>query len=278
MAEMGFPEYMCGLWSRSKLVPPQLFGAPELAGTRYGKSQASIRAISFLVSHDPRLRRDWQMGFLPEGVFAFADKIVNLANVRAGADGAPDWTTVEARDIEPEDHLTAKYEHRYQPLGGHFHPFFERFFGTICCNDPGLVAHLGQRIARDLLTPRVADKKAVFLLGDCNNGKTTLLHAVRTVAGATSVTVANPTLLTEKQQGSGPTPEVTAARDARIVIIEEPAADGSNACIQADRFKALVGRRVRAPVPRLPRERRRQGDARLDVHRRQLDAQLLDGG
>lgn len=115
--------------------------------------------------------------------------------------GAVDLRTGDLRKTKPSDLLTKQVPTRYDPQAKC--PTFEKFLDTIMAGDQELIRYL-QRIIGYSLTGDVSGKALFFFHGTGDNGKTTLLEAIRHVLGDYAGQIPIETLMMKRFDGGIP--------------------------------------------------------------------------
>lgn len=170
-----FLDALVGVTAGAKLADANL--AKRLLAFR---SDSRMRSLLEVTSHLPEVSR------VPEMLDA-QPGIVNFEN------GTLDVATQRLRPHNPNDFITRKIAHRYDPDAPA--PRFERFIDEITGRNHDLALYLRKALGQALLGSPLRAQKAFFLVGDGANGKSVLIESVKHALGPYATTIPGQALL-----------------------------------------------------------------------------------
>ncbi len=171
---------------------------------KQSQSASRIRGMIFLARTEPGI---------PIGVDEL-DRDPNLFNC---LNGTLDLRTGQLRDSRREDLLTKLARVNYNPKATC--PIFEEFLARIMGNNEELIAYV-QRCFGYALTGAVSEKAVFILHGSGDNGKTTLLEAIRHVLGDYAGQIPIESLMTRRSDGGVPN-DIAGLNGRRFVTSSE---------------------------------------------------------
>jgi putative DNA primase/helicase len=131
--------------------------------------------------------------------------------------GIIELRTCTFREAKQTDYITKYAGVTYDPNARCEN--WEKFMDKYTCGDKELAAY-HQRRWGYILTGSAAEEVLFIMCGGGANGKTTDRETLRTLLGNYAIT-ADASLMMERKQGSGPTPEIARLHGKRLVVVSE---------------------------------------------------------
>jgi putative DNA primase/helicase len=153
------------------------------------------------------------------------------------ANGTIDLRTGQLRPHDPRDYLMQCSPVAYDPDAAA--PVFGRFLGQIMCGREALAGYL-QRALGYCLTGDVSEQVWHLLVGEGENGKSTLIEAISHVLGdyGTLMEPESITISATARDGSAPSPDIAKLKGRRFVKVTETE---EGARLAPARIKRLTG-------------------------------------